>query len=125
MLRQNARLWSPLFHNPLVKKAMLRLSPTYTQWQGNFEVDDYPKEINKEGRALLTLPLLLKFNRDLLLKELLPPIPCQSNQPRPEKEQGGRFWNRGARGWNIGFCQGSAVLKAYICNACGRIEPYY
>jgi len=28
---------------------------------------------------------------DLLLKELLPPVSCQSNQPRPEKEHGGGF----------------------------------
>jgi hypothetical protein len=34
---------------------------------------------------------LLKLNIDLLLKELLPSISCQPNQPRSKKEHGGGF----------------------------------
>ena len=50
-------------------------------------------EGNKQKRQSLNDPAfsLLKSNIDLLLKELLPPISCESNQPRTKKKHGGGF----------------------------------
>jgi hypothetical protein len=44
------------------------------------------------------LPFQCNVKVNLLLKELLPPIFCQANQSRTEKEHGGGFGDCGSRG---------------------------
>ena len=70
----------------------LAITPTL-QWEFELGVDDYRRKQTKKAEPNDPAFSLLKLNRDLLLKEFLSPISCQSKQPRPKKKHSGRFGN--------------------------------
>ena len=67
------------------------IAPTTLQWEVDFEVDDYQRKEIKKAESSNPAFSLLSLVQDLFLKELLPPISYETNQPRTQKEHGGGF----------------------------------